>query len=414
LQTFDFEKPQFISIYGYDRVTKKNFQYSFYISPGDAIRFNVDFSKEDLGIQITGRGSNNNQPQLHKSGDYKNKPFEKDSLPTRLIQVLNKEYADAKANFAIYQQTFQPTEELIKDWKLKLKYAYLYKFYNFKSNMKFNIRDEYFRNEIAWNKVQDSLFTIKDLNNDEALNVPEYLKLVSTFLLRKKEDLWMESQKKPVWFYKEFYQTDTTAGKKIYMDDYSNDLKERIINKYFTGETAGYLYALLIEEAFKDSDPTNLATIFNRFKQKYPKNIYVSQFVGHVEGVVKKQKQELTNKVLFANKDGEDLTTFEEVLGLVKGKTVLLDMWGTWCAPCREEMEKYGQKIKSYFKDKGLDYLYIANFDQKNKAKWKELIPYFDLEGLHILANQKLTNDVMLKTKGAGYPTYIIIKKDGT
>ena len=280
--------------------------------------------------------------------------------------------------------------------------------------MKFNIREAYYRNIIAWNKVQDSLFTIKDLNNDAALNIPEYLSLVNRFLLRTKENLWEESRKNPEWFYKEFYNSDTTIGKKKFQDDLSNDLKERIINKYFTGETAGYLYAVLIDEALKDADPTNLSIIFKRFKQKYPHNEFINQFASTVNEVNEKQKFKLTEKMIFAKNNGEDLTSFDEILALTKGKTVLLDMWGTWCAPCREDMEKYGKKIKTYFKDKGLDYVYIANYDSQNKIKWKELIAYFNLEGLHVLANDKLTTDIMTKTKGAGFPTYIIIKKDGT
>ncbi|PZP50948.1 MAG: hypothetical protein DI598_04350 [Pseudopedobacter saltans] len=36
------------------------------------------------------------------------------------------------------------------------------------------------------------------------------------------------------------------------------------------------------------------------------------------------------------------------------------------------------------------------------------------MTGTNILANNILTKDIMEKVKGGGYPTYIIIKKDGT
>jgi protein-disulfide isomerase-like protein with CxxC motif len=36
------------------------------------------------------------------------------------------------------------------------------------------------------------------------------------------------------------------------------------------------------------------------------------------------------------------------------------------------------------------------------------------MEGEHILANSKLTADIMRKVKSTGYPTYIIVKKDGS
>jgi protein-disulfide isomerase-like protein with CxxC motif len=70
--------------------------------------------------------------------------------------------------------------------------------------------------------------------------------------------------------------------------------------------------------------------------------------------------------------------------------------------------------IKNHFQNKGLDYLYIANYDESNPAKWKQLVPYYNLSGTNILANKILTMDIMQKVKGNGYPTYVIIKKDGS
>lgn len=413
-QTFNFVEPQFIDISAYDNLTKKSLKYSLYISPGDDLNIIADFSKEELGLEVTGKGSNNNQPLLNKKFDINTEPFIKDTLPARIIEEINRNYMLKKANFEAYQQKHRPSKELVRDWNLKLKYGQMYDYYDFKSSMKYNIGEAYYRNIIAWNKVQDSLFTTKDMNNDNALRVREYLQLTGRFLLRTKEELWKQSQDNPVWFYKEFYQSDTSSGKKIFQEDMSNDFKERIINKYFTGKTAAYLYAVLLDEALKDADPKNLSLIFNRFKDKFPKDEYVNLFANNVNEVVKKQKQALTDKMVFVKNNGEDLITFDEVLALVKGKTVLLDMWGTWCAPCREDMEKHGKKIKTYFKDKGLDYLYVANFDTNNRKTWKELISYFELEGTHILANNQLTTDIMSKTKGQGYPTYILIKKDAT
>jgi protein-disulfide isomerase-like protein with CxxC motif len=61
-----------------------------------------------------------------------------------------------------------------------------------------------------------------------------------------------------------------------------------------------------------------------------------------------------------------------------------------------------------------LDYLYIANFDSNNEDKWKNLIAYFQLDGTHVLANDDLNRSIMEKIKGQGYPTYFIIKKDGS
>jgi len=89
-------------------------------------------------------------------------------------------------------------------------------------------------------------------------------------------------------------------------------------------------------------------------------------------------------------------------------------MWGTWCGPCRQEIQKNAKQLRDHFKGKNVTFLYIANSDVGKVQEWKKQIAYFQIEGLHILANPKLTDDIMQKVKATGYPTYIIIKKDGS
>jgi len=89
-------------------------------------------------------------------------------------------------------------------------------------------------------------------------------------------------------------------------------------------------------------------------------------------------------------------------------------MWGTWCTPCREEIEKNAAKLEDHFKGKNVSFIYIANFDIAREQEWKKTIAYFQIEGMQILANPALTKDIMEKAKSTGYPTYIIIGKDGS
>lgn len=70
--------------------------------------------------------------------------------------------------------------------------------------------------------------------------------------------------------------------------------------------------------------------------------------------------------------------------------------------------------IRAYFKDKPVDFLYIANYDLTQEDAWKKLIAFYDMEGQHILASQELTSDIMDAIKGKGFPTYLIIKKNGS
>ena len=87
-------------------------------------------------------------------------------------------------------------------------------------------------------------------------------------------------------------------------------------------------------------------------------------------------------------------------------------MWGTWCSPCRQEIEKNAAALKKHFGGKGVEFLYVTNYD-KSETKWKQLIAFYNLEGSHIFANEALTDEIMEKVKGSGFPSYAIIDKNG-
>jgi thiol-disulfide isomerase/thioredoxin len=413
--TFDLSEPQFITLYcNKDSISRDFLKFTFFVSPGDDISFKADFAQKGNEFIVTGKGADNNQPLLGGMERPDVQSFYGDTIPNRIIAAIKQQEKAYQTAVAAYYKKYKPTVAFIKATNYNLEYYAIGAYYDFKEENKFRVREAYDRNFSKWKMITDSLFKPVELNNGDAINSKNYTHLIRMFLMREKERLWSESRENPVAFYKEWYNTDTTAGKKLFNEDQQNLLKEKIINKHFNGKAAEYLYGVLFDEAMSESDPKNLAAIFSRFKQQHPNSKYIGWFGPAVDATVKKLQRGLTAEMIFVTDNGTKLTTFDEVLALNKGKTILLDMWGTWCGPCRKEIDKNSAAIKAHFKDKGLSYLYIANSDTNHEKEWKNLIAYFDLKGTHILASSSLSRDIMTKVEGRGYPTYVVIKKDGT
>ncbi|WDF70706.1 TlpA disulfide reductase family protein [Sphingobacterium oryzagri] len=393
-------------------MSNNNWLYNINLSPGDSLHVLVDDIAGQDRIVVSGIGAENNQafPDfLHRDHE----AFKTDLYPDKLLKFLADEEQSLQSETAAYISKYKPSAAFQAVLQQNLAYAPALWFTDFFGNHKYflqGVADSEALLQI-WNGKKDSLLQTIEMNNEEALSSSFYTNLLHTYVLRRKEQLWPTAKDSTVLA---FYYADYPADQRqaIFQSDPENLFIERIINKEFTGAVNEYLYADLLRN-IEGSKKTNASAIFDRFAAKYPNSKYLPTFQSMIDEVRKNENRALTANMVFLDSTGT-LTNFDEVLGLFKGKTVLVDMWGTWCAPCHQEIEKNSGPLKAHFKDKDLVFLYIANFDEGKQASWKKLISYYNLAGNHILASAALTEDISKKTKLSGYPTYLIIKKDGT
>ena len=405
--TMDIDKPSYLILYF---SSNRFFNYSLFLSPGDELFLTADFGKKNNNVLVTGKGSNNNQPEIFALTNMDTQPFRDDAMPDRVIAAINKQFVLNKHLLAKYININKPSTAFIKTAMINLQYFAAVTYYELYHN-RFGIPKQQLR---KWQKVQDSLFSTIKLSNSDALTAYNYTHLIDNFIMREPEQLLIEYRTQPVLLYKQWFHSDTVQGKKLLNDAKAGILIKKIIDKYFTGKAAEYAYCQSLKFEFHRADYPSTVFLFDHFKKKYPASAYIKGFSAPMAEVVNKQRQALNSKTIFVADNGTKLNTFKDVLALTRGKTVLVDMWGTWCGPCREEIEKNAKQLKAHFKGENVTLLYIANNDIGKEKEWKKQIAYFQIEGLHILANPKLTEDIMEKVKATGYPTYIIIKKDGS
>ncbi|HTG64911.1 MAG TPA: TlpA disulfide reductase family protein [Flavobacterium sp.] len=412
-QELNLSNPQIIYFHYYNIVSNTSFLYNLFVSPGDNLSIIVDASLKPENIKVNGKNKENNKfldimPYLDLE------KFKGDTLPDKVYKEIERISLNSKSTLDKYIKVNKPSKEFVKTWQINLEYLAPEAFYFFEQNNKFRIREAYTRNLDKWKQLRNELFSKIKISNDEALNTEFYQRFVSDILGRTKEELWNEaSGKNQETFFKEWYNTSVEEGSKLFRDDMTNILTEKIIQKYYTGKSAEFAYAVFLKESIEEENNKNLPQIFENFKKKYPNSNYISQFEPKINKIIENNSKTLTDKMIFVEK-GEQFNTFEEVINQFKGKTVLIDMWGTWCAPCRKQIAEHSQAVHDYFKDKDIQFLYIANHDSHNPENWKKIISFQSIEGTHILANETLTKDIMTKSKGTGFPTYIILKKDGS
>ena len=127
---------------------------------------------------------------------------------------------------------------------------------------------------------------------------------------------------------------------------------------------------------------------------------------------VKEEIETLKEMALDSLTDGQEI--FQKLILPYRGRVIYIDVWGTWCGPCREEMEHL-PKLHETLNGLPVTYMYLAN--NSPKELWKKSAVRYGLNHADCV-NLRLTNSqqqaVEHYLKVHGYPTYVIVAPDGT
>lgn len=93
-----------------------------------------------------------------------------------------------------------------------------------------------------------------------------------------------------------------------------------------------------------------------------------------------------------------------------KGKTVVVDVWATWCGPCRKELPHL-KKLEEEMKGKEVVFIGISLDEAKNYAKWKQFLIDEQLPGIQLFAgsNSKIAKDYKI----TGIPRFMVFDREG-
>jgi thiol-disulfide isomerase/thioredoxin len=92
----------------------------------------------------------------------------------------------------------------------------------------------------------------------------------------------------------------------------------------------------------------------------------------------------------------ENFAKFDSLKQIFKGRIVYMDIWATWCSPCRKEF-KHKDYLQKLAQTKGIELLYISGDKPEDEAKWKEVVIKNKLTGYHIRMNDSLKADIIKK-----------------
>ncbi|MBU3823118.1 TlpA family protein disulfide reductase [Flavobacteriaceae bacterium XHP0103] len=117
--------------------------------------------------------------------------------------------------------------------------------------------------------------------------------------------------------------------------------------------------------------------------------------------------------------DYENYNGSKTSLSELKGKYVYIDVWATWCGPCKVEIPSLKSLEKEYG-GKNIQFVSISIDDNMShnswedaKESWRNMIQEKELRGIQLLAPKGGQSDFVQDYKISGIPRFILIDPNG-
>ncbi len=327
--------------------------------------------------------------------------------------------------------------------------------------------EKYIRQNIPlnceWYYLSNRLFRVfvRDLQNYDILQKAIYLPSSRSFFvpseithqmlfdqLRKEEDASAEELEKITRFEKfealqnQLYQSGDTAALQKFLKEQETTASEllvfvhsertRAIHDFLTLKKkaesikhlfpSSYLQQLLTGSLFMKTFEEKRCPMDRRTEELANELIHSPEILNKIKTENQKYQELASQKFSWLEslkntehlkeyKDSKQL--FQQLIAPYRGKVIYLDIWGTWCGPCRQQMQYVGA-VKELFKGLPVVFMYLAN--RSDEKTWKNIIRQYNLTGEQVVHyrlpdEQEYQIERLLQIEG--YPTFILLDQEG-
>ena len=106
----------------------------------------------------------------------------------------------------------------------------------------------------------------------------------------------------------------------------------------------------------------------------------------------------------YPNTDGK-LVSLDDL----KGKYVYVDVWATWCGPCKVQIP-FLKELHEEYSDKNITIVSLSIDKASHKDKWLKMVKDEELTGIQLIADN---DDFAAAYNISGIPRFILIDPDG-
>lgn len=351
----------------YGVITYRFKRSTVYLEPGKDFNMEWDLTPAALNLKVTSKKSQIN-------------PYLSEKIPGPVMGDMGKDPSEILGILEEYvNQAYKNLEskKLDKTFVSKEKQRIAYRIYNFLA--------DYAQSKPCDEPVYDKLNELASASEPWLIQMPEYTNFmysaVTTLALRDEDiDSTPEGQ--------------AAAVTKI-LEYVLQNVKEDGLRQYLIGSNA----VALVKNNGNDGA--------ERIKEIFDQNITDPE----IKAVF--AEAWANGNVLKAGRPSPDLG-FTDINGKkwtladLAGKYVYIDVWATWCVPCKGEIPHL-RKLEETFK--GMNIAFVSLSCDRDKAKWEKMVKDESLGGIQLWGDEN--NDFLTKYRVQSIPRFIFLGPDG-
>lgn len=217
---------------------------------------------------------------------------------------------------------------------------------------------------------------------------------------------------------------------KLQLDNEENFVKYPAFRSLVNGYYSEYTYGDKLKEGLIKLESLKSQSIKNNLVKSFAYNISPGNEMNDtLYSLLFKQsddlkfRDKLTEKFEKINKLNKGMAspTFDNYENHAGGKTSLkdlqgkytyIDVWATWCGPCKAEIP-YLKEVEGKYHDKNIQFVSISIDKAKDHDKWDKMIQEKSLGGIQLFADNDWKSQFVTDYAIDGIPRFILIDPAG-
>ena len=168
------------------------------------------------------------------------------------------------------------------------------------------------------------------------------------------------------------------------------------------------------DEMRKENAPV-MIPLSERFKELHPQSVWMPLVDKTIAKNKAFQEAKIPDYIHFPNV--ENVKSLKELTDLYKGKVIFMDIWATWCGPCRDSFA-HVKSLQEYAKEHDdVVLLYLSIDRPDDDAHWRKMAAHFDLMGEHVRIQEAFRDEIYQtfgdKRGALAIPRCVIFDKKG-